>query len=531
MRRYFLTLALMTATLAASAQNMYDAFSFSDVTYGGTARSIALGNAMTAIGGDLGSLTLNPAGSAVNSYSQFSITPNISVSSIKSKGEYGLTDETSSTHTRFNLYNTGFVLNFDNHRSSGLRNYAIGFVASSTGNYLGDIFATGRNGYTSFMGAMAAGADGFTSATLNSSDAWYGSDAPWNQILGYQSGMIATYGGRDDQYVAATEKVYSSGDIGLAGDLEQEFGRFTRGSRTDFLFNFGANFSDILYVGGNLGLVAIDYSMDQYIKEEAVNPADFGITFDDGRTTNFTSARHRYAYDAEGSGVYAKIGVILKPFAGLRFGAAIQTPTAVSIRENYQMDGYTKFSESSLNASAASPSDNEWEYRLTTPFRFNLGAAWTIGRWGFISADYERANYGSMRFNVSGDFSNRSYFDDTNADIRDFYGHSDAFRFGVEIRPTESLALRGGYAIETNPEMFENEAGYMGYYESGKKALSFGIGYSSRGSFFSDFAFRTTSLPDLYTLPYADYINDTLSPEIHSTRRLNDITVTIGWRF
>ena len=128
MRRYFPTLALMTATLAASAQNMYDAFSFSDVTYGGTARSIALGNAMTAIGGDLGSLTLNPAGSAVNSYSQFSITPNISVSSIKSKGEYGLTDETSSTHTRFNLYNTGFVLNFDNHRSSGLRNYAIGLM-------------------------------------------------------------------------------------------------------------------------------------------------------------------------------------------------------------------------------------------------------------------------------------------------------------------------------------------------------------------------------------------------------------------
>lgn len=531
MRRYFLSLALLLAAFSASAQNMYDAFSFSDVTYGGTARSIALGNAMTAIGGDLGSLTLNPAGSAVNSYSQFSITPNISVSSIKSKGEYGLTDETSSRHTRFNLYNTGMVINFDNHRSSGLRNFSVGFVASSTGNYLGDIFATGINGHTSFMGAMAAGADGFTSATLNSSDAWYGSDAPWNQILGYQAGMISTYGGADNQYVAATEKVYSNGDIGVAGDLEQEFGRFTRGNRTDFVMNFAANFSDILYLGANLGLLSIDYSMDEYIKEEAVNTTDFGITFDDGRTTSFSSARQRYAYDASGSGIYLKAGVILKPFAGLRIGAAIQTPTAVSIRENYLMDGYTHYTDSGLNASAASPSDNEWNYNLTSPFRYNLGVAWTVGRWGFISADYERVDYGQMRFRIGDDFANRAYFDDTNADIRTFYGHSDAFRVGVELRPTETLAIRGGYAVETNPEMFENEAGYMNYYETGKKAISFGLGYSSRGSFFSDFAFRSTSRPDIYTRPYADYLTDTLSPEIHSTRRLNDFTVTIGWRF
>lgn len=517
-------------TLSAYAQNMYDAYTFSETTYGGTARSIALGNAMTAVGGDLGSLVLNPAGSAVNNYSQFSITPNISVSSVKSEGEYGFGDRTESSHTRFNLYNTGFVINFDNHRSSGIRNVSFGFVASSTANYLSDIYATGRNGYTSFMGAMAAGADGYDSSVLNSGEAWYNSNAPWNQILGYKAGMIATYGGSSNQYIGATEKLFDNGEIGLAGDIDQEFGRFVRGNKTDVLLNLSANLSDMFYFGGNIGISSIDYSMDEYIKEAAVNTNDFIINFDDGTTTAFTNSRQRYAYDMEGSGIYAKAGFIFKPVQSLRIGAAIQTPTAVSVRENYQMDGFTRYTDSKMDASAASPSDNEWNYRLVSPFRFNIGFAWTFGNWGFISADYERADFSSMKLKVNDDFSSRDYFDDANRDIATYYGHIDALRVGLEIRPTAMWALRAGYNITTNPEMYQ-ENGTYNYYDSNKTALSFGIGYSSRGSFFSDLAFRSTKLPDQYVMPYADYIDGTLSPEIKSVRRLNDFTLTLGWRF
>jgi hypothetical protein len=67
---------LLTAisSFAGLAQTAYDAFLFSETNYEGTARTVAMGNAFTALGGDLGSISLNPAGSAVAKYSQVSIT-------------------------------------------------------------------------------------------------------------------------------------------------------------------------------------------------------------------------------------------------------------------------------------------------------------------------------------------------------------------------------------------------------------------------------------------------------------------------
>ena len=60
--------AVLTSVYSLSAQNMYDAINLSRNEYLGTARSMALGNAVTAVGGDLGMIGINPAGSAVASY-------------------------------------------------------------------------------------------------------------------------------------------------------------------------------------------------------------------------------------------------------------------------------------------------------------------------------------------------------------------------------------------------------------------------------------------------------------------------------
>ena len=62
---------LAAVSVNAAAQNVQDALRFSENNYYGTARSISMGNAFTALGGDLGSINLNPAGSAVNSFSGF----------------------------------------------------------------------------------------------------------------------------------------------------------------------------------------------------------------------------------------------------------------------------------------------------------------------------------------------------------------------------------------------------------------------------------------------------------------------------
>ena len=63
MKKTALILLLGTAAVGMEAQTMYDALRFSENNYEGTARTMAMGNAFTALGGDLGGITINPAGS------------------------------------------------------------------------------------------------------------------------------------------------------------------------------------------------------------------------------------------------------------------------------------------------------------------------------------------------------------------------------------------------------------------------------------------------------------------------------------
>jgi len=85
MKKIALVSLLAFAAAGAGAQTIGDALQFSEYNYYGTARTIAMGNAFTALGGDLGSIGINPAGSAVARYSQFTITPNVSIVSTGSQ--------------------------------------------------------------------------------------------------------------------------------------------------------------------------------------------------------------------------------------------------------------------------------------------------------------------------------------------------------------------------------------------------------------------------------------------------------------
>ena len=62
MKRFIIISVLCLAGQALWGQTYYDAETLGENTYFGTARSIAMGNAMTAVGGDLGSIVINPAG-------------------------------------------------------------------------------------------------------------------------------------------------------------------------------------------------------------------------------------------------------------------------------------------------------------------------------------------------------------------------------------------------------------------------------------------------------------------------------------
>ena len=131
-----------------------------------------------------------------------------------------------------------------------------------------------------------------------------------------------------------------------------------------------------------------------------------------------------------------------------------------------------------------------------------------------------------MQFRTAG--NDRDWFDEVNNDIREIFGPQHMLRFGAEIK-LGALAVRGGYGTTTSPEVH-----FDGPYRSN---FSFGLGYSSKGSFYADFAVRKNSYSNEYYMPYADYIlNEDGSiaepvPEILITRSDWKALLTFGWRF
>ena len=86
MKKTVISIFLGLSAICGYAQTAYDALLFSENNYEGTARTMAMGNAFTALGGDLGSVGINPAGSAVAGYSQITLTPSLTFSASTTQG-------------------------------------------------------------------------------------------------------------------------------------------------------------------------------------------------------------------------------------------------------------------------------------------------------------------------------------------------------------------------------------------------------------------------------------------------------------
>jgi hypothetical protein len=567
MKKTIITALMSLTVVAASAQTMYDGLTFSQNNYYGTARSIGMGNAMTAVGGDLGSIGINPAGSAVAGYSQFTITPNLTISSMNASysaypvgGADKFTNETNKNLTRISMPNLGLTFSWDTGNRSGLKSVTYGLIVNGTNNYTGKMLGGGRNDKTSYISSIAVAADGYDIDFLNgyrdsqggSIDTWdnayynpddRGSYAPWNVIANAQAGSISNYGSTSDpsyywRYIGATEGYENTGEtdedgnciynIYLPGALNQSYGRKVTGSKYDAMLNLGLNFGDTFFVGANLGITSLNYNYDEYFKEAAEDPSAFGIDFGDGKTTCFSDYRTRYSYTADGNGVYGKFGFLWRPAGGIRVGAAIQTPTIMEINERWIQDVNVNYTNSQYNGSAQTP-EGSYSYRLRSPYRFNAGAAFTFAGMALVSADYEMTDYSTMKF-MSKDGGWDSTYDTLNDEIRDCMGVSHMIRIGAEFKPTPEFAVRAGYNFTTTPE-YVSEGCITTKLNDRINAFSVGLGYSSNGSFFADIAARLMLLADEYVSPYANYLSDLDSPLILNKRDIYSVTATFGWRF
>ena len=539
-KKIFLSSAVLAALcFSAPAQTMYDAITFGTDNYYGSARTMGMGNAVTAIGGDLGSVSLNPAASAVAGYSQVTITPGLAIAKTASSwapayNSYDAQQEFSGpvagSKTRFTIPNTGFSLRFETGELTGLKSWTFAFVSNMTNNWCEESYSNGFNAigdmprFTSLAGALATGAmfnsDGaghmlnpdiiFGSDKYNTLNA-YGNYDRWQYIAAYDGGLINWNDDAGGSYYGASE--YKEGPValtdangnpvtdeagnplytyyyGVPGRLAQTSHRLTVGSKNDITTNFAFNFNDRFYVGVNFTFPIANYRYSEIFSESADEtwPAAAMITPESGSGVNwaadpsqyFKSATYRYDYDADISGINASLGIIWLPTDGLRIGASIKTPTAYTVNEHLRMRFDTEYE---LNSYYAETPEGEFSYNYRSPWSLGTGLAYTFGTLGMLSADWQMTDFSVMKYSVTGEdgFTFDDPYEVVNTLNGLFCGVSHTLRLGAEIRPLPFLSLRAGYTLTTNPERYyyDNEGYFVdaAYYENNYNFYQAGKAY------------------------------------------------------
>ena len=517
MKKIITLLLSLTMAIGLFAQTADDALNFAQEYYEGTARTMAMGNAFTALGGDLGAIGINPASSGVLRYSQITFSPALTTN--RSSVNY-LGNVTPAKNTGLTISNFGTVISIDTGRYNGLLNYNFGLVYNKTNSFRSAMRASGTTSNSSMLSALAAGLEGVYWMDIDleeNSNPYSSTNASWPGILAWNTYALAPlsflggkYANVNDSYFASTENyIEATDELQIGGPLNQQFNRKTYGSNEEYSLNFGGNISDFFYFGVNLNLHTISQTVEEYYEESASNSS----LFQDG----FVSMDNSFWLKTQGSGVNLKFGAIVTPFGGLRLGATVTTPTWYNLTDEWDYTMNTAFNNG--NTYTEHSPTGSYSYKLTAPMRWSVGAAYTVMGLGLVSVDYENVNYANTRL---ADYNgNTGVFSEENQLMDGIITNAHILRVGAELKLGERVALRGG---------FQNYAPAIKGAAS-RKAYSAGIGFNLGQATTLDFAWtKLANQNDSFQL-YGDYSDYTSVPEGVNRHSLSKVVCTLGFKF
>lgn len=453
MKRTLFFIAGLACTIS-TAQNINDVLRYSSENLQGTARFQAMGGAFGALGGDLSSLNVNPAGSAVFQYSQFAVTgtnfnrdndafygnsltnTEINSAEINQAGGVFVYTSNDGPWRRIALaVNYDMAQNFDNEFR------AIGNSAQGIDNYFLN-YAQG----VPFGPIQLQNGEFIEDAYLDIGSSLGFADQ--QAFLGYQSGIISPVDTDENNTAYLSNAGY---DL-----VNQDYQQTTTGYNSKFTLNFAGQYEENLYVGASLNFHSILYERFSLMTETG---------FDDGsRIQNISFDNYLFT---EGTGFSFSLGGIAKVNQSLRLGASYQSPTWYRLTDDLSQSINTNAPESTeLSFINFSIVNLYPEYRIKTPSKFTGSAAVVFGPQGLLSFDYSYQDMSQAELRPNSD----PVFADENNFIASQLKPVNAYRIGGEYR-IERVSLRGGYRFEESP--YEDEF-IMGNLEG----ISGGIGYS-----------------------------------------------------
>lgn len=469
MKKFLLILSLPLFSLVLHAQGLDDAVLNSQTYYEGTARSMAMGNATGAVGGDFTAMCINPA--ALGLYRGQEIT-----FSLAPQYQFCLTDYYENTEyshkLRTTIPNAGMILTFETSNYKPLRYFQIGLGMTRTNDFNYRQQAKGLNPNSSMVDSYLQtvnGIDLLFNPIINPSN-YFNENYPYSLSPAWETYLI-------DRYTDSLGNLYFDSPV-PPGNVWQTDNITSKGRSEEWDIAMAANYYDKLFIGTSLGLAHMKRISTRTYQEAP-----------DDANSNFIDWEFVEALSDTAWGVNFKTGIIFYPVSWLRVGAAWHSSTFYNVGENWSTETSTTLKNDHGQSDYhrhLSPTLYQ-TYEFHTPHSFIGSLAFIIGQQGMVSADVEYMDYGTSRFNWNDN------------DIRKVLKPTCNFRLGTEWR-LRQYYLRGGLAYYGSPYGFGENYGSV-------KKLGLGIGYAVSQETSWDFAYELTQSTSGYT-PYQCYVGE-----------------------
>ncbi|MBO6516160.1 MAG: hypothetical protein JJ975_06390 [Bacteroidia bacterium] len=425
MRKLIFSILLGGLCQFSFGQSDLDALRYSSSDIGSTARSMGAGGAFGALGADLSSMQINPAGLALFRTNSFTISGQMA--NAKSKTEYqGNTKR--DYDFGLNVPSVGLVFHngkYENRRPAkkGWLNTNFAMAINQTNNFNGIVNYNGSNDQNSMLNYFAERANGLSINELSASSEELSYGYNDLETMAWEAYLIDSVGLR----------TYHPAIDDLDRALSQKNVISTSGSTNDISLSLSSNYENKFYLGGGISLTTVRYK-----EENRFTEVDESTNLD-----NWAAWTLEQNLLTKGIGVSGNLGIIVRPNEKLRVGAAIKTPTIYSLKDEYYDELNVDFDDGTFGNYQSS--EGFYEYKVLSPMRTTLSGAYIFGKSGFISTDVEIMDYSMMRLRPA-----ISAFEIANDRIGEKYGRAVNLRIGGEY-VLNVVRLRAGFARYSSP--------------------------------------------------------------------------------
>jgi len=435
----------------------------------GTARSTAVGGAIGALGGDITSVYVNPAGIGFYKTREVVISPQFLLNN--NKADYRGTAADKVNKSAFQLGTSGVI--FGGRIDQQNRSSAFSISINQLASYNNQIHYSGSNDYSSYSEQYLEQLV-TDNADINAASNNY----PFGASLAYFTYLIDSIADPSGNLQGYKSLV----PVGNGNSVKQQYDETTGGGLYEVSFGFASNNKDKWLFGGSINVPLSFYTQDITYSETDPSP---------DMTNNFGYSTFTQNHKLNGAGINGRFGVIYRPQQSLRLGLAFHTPSFMSYTDKLSAEMTTNTEDfKGIQTSKSTDFSNavsETNYNELTPYKIVASAAYVFKevenvklQKGFISADIEYINHRGSRFmqqsgNDGGDPSIDDYYGSLNDVIKAYYKGAFDARLGGEIK-FSPYAIRLGAAYYGSP--YDDKA-----LKANRIMVAGGFGYRNKGIF------------------------------------------------